>query len=300
MAPKSKHPCGGCNKEVTKQTRSLACTICEYWFHYDCVEGMTDEFFESCGQAFQTWGYSAFFCKCCRKATAKMNKAVKELREEIDRLHQRVEVMEKEREQVTRRVDDMEERTERVKADLKGIEKEVTTGMEKAKEEVKRDVRTEMKEIEDRSENVVVYGLEEMDGNSIAVNKEAESRKVRELAKEVGVEMGAEDVEIKFRAGKKREDDDRPRPLIVKINDAEKRDKLRKNARFLARSEEWKKVYVSEDLTWQQREEARKREKELREEADKKTEQAKNEGKEGRWRVVGPRGRRTLAYIEDR
>ena len=260
---------------------------------------MTDEFFESCAQAYQTWNYSAFFCKCCRKATAKMNKAVKELREEIASLEERVEAMEKEREHVTRRVDNVEEKTERVKADLKGMEKEVTTGMEKAKEEVRREVRTEIKEIEERSENIVVYGLKEMDGNSAAINKEAEARSIREMAREVGVELGADDMEIKFRAGKKREEGERPRPLIVKINDDEKRDKIRKNARLLARSDDWKSVFVSEDLTWQQREEARKQEKELREEADRKTEVAKKKGKQGKFRVVGPRGRRRVVYVED-
>ena len=260
---------------------------------------MTDEFYESCAQAYATWSYSAFFCKCCRKATAKMNRAMKELREEVDRLEERVEAMEKEREHVTRRVDNVEEKTERVKEDLKGMEKEVTTGMEKAKEEVRKEVRSEMKEIEERSENVVVYGLKEMDGNSAAVNNEAESRIIREMAKEIGVEMGVDDVEVKFRAGKKREEDERPRPLIVKIKDDEKRDKLRKNARLLARSDEWKKVFLSEDLTWQQREEARKQEKELREEADRRTEEAKKDGKAVKFRVVGPRGRRRVVQVED-
>ena len=131
-----KHPCGACHK-TTVQTKALACGVCEFWFHVDCIEGMTDEFFESCGQAFSNYGYSAFFCKCCRKATAKMNKAMKELKEEVEMLEKRIANMEKEREQVTKRVEDVAEKAERVKEGLKGMEREVTSGMEKAKEEVK-------------------------------------------------------------------------------------------------------------------------------------------------------------------
>ena len=145
-----------CGKEVTKTVKGLSCAICEYWFHFDCVEGMTDEFYESCAQAHSTWGYSAFFCKCCRKATTKMNKTIKELKEDIDKLEKRIANMEKEREQVTKRVDTVEEKTDRVKAGLEGMEREVTNGMEKAKEEVKKEVQTEMKELEERGENLVV------------------------------------------------------------------------------------------------------------------------------------------------
>ena len=259
---------------------------------------MTDEFFDSCGQAFATWGYSAFFCKCCRKATAKMNKTMKELKEEIDRLEKRITNMEKDKEQVTRRVDNVEEKAERVKAGLEGMEREVTSGMEKAKEEVKKEVKTEMKEQEERSENLVIYGLEERQEEDAKSRMEAEKERVVEMAGRVGVEVVLEEVEIKFRAGKKQEGA-RPRPLVVKIRNEEKREKIRRNARLLSRSEEWKTVFVSEDLTWQQREEARKQEKALREEADKKTEEAKNEGRRVKFRVVGPRGRRRVVQVEE-
>ena len=299
MPPKSvKHPCGVCSK-TTVQTKALSCAICEFWFHCDCVEGMTEEFFESCGQAFATWGYSAFFCKCCRKATAKMTKTMKELKEEIDKLEKRIATMEKEREQVTKRVDDVEERAERMKAGLEGMEREVTSGMEKAKEEVKKEVHTEMKEQEERSENLVIYGLKERNEEEAASRMEAEKGKVLEMAGEVGVELTTEEVEVKFRAGKKPEEGARPRPLIVKVKNEEKRERIRKNARLLSRTEEWKTVFISEDLTWQQREEARKQEKSLREEADRKTEEAKKEGKKGKFRIVGPRGRRRMVWVEE-
>ena len=227
-----------------------------------------------------------------------MSKSMKELKEEVERLEQRIVAMEKERDQVTRRVSEVEVRTEKVKTDLEGMEKEVTNGMEKAKEEVKKEVRTEMKDQEERSENVVIYGLAES-GDNTERGKEAEEKKVKDMAKEVGVDLSQGEFEVRFRAGKKREEEGaKPRPLIVKISSGEKRERIRRNARLLSRSEEWKSVFISEDLTWQQREEARKQEKECREEADKKTEAAKNEGKQGKFRVVGPRGRRRVVYVE--
>ena len=59
-----------------------------------------------------------------------------------------------------------------------------------------------------------------------------------------------------------------------------------------------KSVFVSQDLTWAQREEARKEEKELRELAEKKTEEAKKDGKKGKYLVVGQRGRRRVVWTD--
>ena len=260
---------------------------------------MTDEFFDSCTQAYQMWGYSAFFCKCCRKATAKMNKNIKELKEEVDRLEKRLASMEKDRDQVTKRVDNVEEKADRVRVGLEGMEREVSNGMEKAKEEVKKEVKSEMKDMEERSENIVIYGLKEQAEAEAERRMEAERLVVREMAREVGVDLLPEEMEIKFRAGRKSEEEGaKPRPLIVKVKSEEKRERLRRNARLLSRSDDWKTVFVSEDLTWKQREEARKQAREMKEEAEKKTEESKNEGKTGEWRVVGPRGRKRVVYVE--
>ena len=111
---------------------------------------------------------------------------------------------------------------------------------------------------------------------------------------------------MKFRAGRLREvegeeEESKPRPMVVRIEDDETRQRLLQNARKLAREEEWRKVFLSPDLTWQQREEARQEEKRLREEAERKTEEAKNGGREGgRYVVVGPRGRRRIVWREER
>ena len=116
----------------------------------------------------------------------------------------------------------------------------------------------------------------------------------------IGLEGG---IEIEHRAGRKDENASKPRPLIVvKIKDDETRERLFKNARRLARNDEWKNVYVSPDLTCKQREEARKDEKKLREDAEKRNEQAKNEGKvDGKFVVIGQRGssRRVVWWSED-
>ena len=206
--------------------------------------------------------------------------------------------MEKEKEKVQKRVSSMEEKTEKVNEGLKGVEREVVSGMKTAKEEVKKDVRNELKEQEERGSNVVVYGVDEAVEVGVKEKNEAEIKKIDELARHVGVELG--EVEIKYRAGKKMEGTDaKPRPLIVKVKDDEARERLLANARRLSKVDGWKRVFVSPDMTWEQREEGKKIDKQMRDDAEKKTEEAKSEGKKGKYIVVGQRGRQRLLWITD-
>ena len=120
------------------------------------------------------------------------------------------------------------------------------------------------------------------------------------MAGHIGVELKCA-IEIKYRAGKKNEGAEaKPRPLIVRIVDEETREKVLRDARKLRNVEGWNRVFVSPDLTWQQREEGKKIEKKLKEEAEKKTEEAVKDGKKGKFIVVGPRGRRRTVWTEER
>ena len=203
-----------------------------------------------------------------------------------------------EKETLAQKIENMELRTSKVKEDLEGVEKEVVSGMEKAKEEVKKDMGREMKEREERSQNVVFYGLEESREGEVEARRKEETERVKEVVRKIGVEL-KEEVEVKFRAGKRKEGEgEKPRPLIVKISDDETRERIFKDSRNLARVPELRSVFVSQDLTWAQREEARKEEKELREVADRKTEEAKKEGKKGKFLVVGQRGRRRVVWTD--
>ena len=92
----------------------------------------------------------------------------------------------------------------------------------------------------------------------------------------------------------KREEGAKPRLMIVKISDDETREKIFQNARLLSREEITRKVFISPDLTPQQREEDQKAELARKEDAAKRTEQAKNEGRRVRYVVVGARGKRRI------
>ena len=112
-------------------------------------------------------------------------------------LAQKLEVMERGAVKVMERVD--------------GVEKEVATGMEKAKEEVKKDVKTEMLQREEQSCNIVIYGLEETMEDEADKWREGKTDKVAELVGKIGVQIEGK-VAVKFQTEKRHEVGEKLRP----------------------------------------------------------------------------------------
>lgn len=297
-APKKvRYPCGKCDTEATGNV--ICCNSCELWYHYACIEGMNREYFDNCKKGFELLGYSAFLCKVCRKVLTAVKKSMKDMKDEMKVMKDKMVVLELEKEALAQKLERIEMSAEKVSERVVGVEKEVATGMEKAKEEVKKDVRTEMTQREERGSNVVVYGLEETKEDDAAQWRAKEQQKVEDIIAKLGVTV-AGDVTVKFRAGKKRGEGEKPRPVIVKIDDDETRLSIFRNAPRLSRMDETKRVFFAPDLTWQQREEDRKNETALKEEAARKSEEAKNGGRGKKYIVVGARGRRRIIEVDDR
>ena len=143
----------------------------------------------------------------------------------------------------------------------------------------------------------MVYSLVESKKKDPKERVKEDERKVKELWEQMEVEVEEGETEVKFRAGKQKEDG-KPRPLILTVKDAEKRERLLDSGRKLARKEGWKKVFVAPDLTPRQREEEKKKENERKKEAEEKTKKDQEDGKNGRWIVVGKRGRRRVVWTE--
>ena len=295
-----KFPCGNCRKGCTKGT-SLMCGFCEFWYHSNCVDGMTPEFIESCDKMSRMTGNSAFLCLICRKLVGRINISLRDLQAQIKQLHTELKTAKLERDFMAAKIEKMANETAQVTEKVIVVEKGIESEMEKAKEEVKEEMTTELKEREERSVNLVVYGVAESQRPTGAEKQAEDVETVTKMAEAIGVELkGA--VEVRYRAGKKVPEATRPRPMVVRIEDEETRERMLANARKLARKEEWKEVFVSRDLTYKQQMEANKLEDKLRKDAKRMNDQAKNEGRGGgSYRVVGVRAKnRRVEWREER
>ena len=261
---------------------------------------MSPEFVKCCDAINKFYGGSSFLCAVCRKVTGMLNKSMKDMEAKMTQMEMQLRTAELERKIMAEKIENMENKNRQVKENVRNLEGEVTSGMEKAKEEVKVELRGEMREREEKRNNIVIYGLKESTESDGKKRKEADEEKVKTMATEIDVEFKGE-IRSSYRArpaaGKPA--DDRPCPLVVTIEDDETREGILANARRMAGKEEWKRVFVAKDLTWQQREEMRKEEDKLKEEAEKRTKEAVEKKQMGKYIVVGQRGRRWLKWIRE-
>ena len=290
--------CGHC-KEDTKASAgtSITCGFCESYFHLKCIDGMTPEFIESCNKMNKMFGGSAFLCIIYRKLATKLNKSFQEVEIRMKGIEDKLKAAELERDALKEKVGRIKDKTDQVKDKVIDMEKEIESGMEKAKTEMTQGMAKEMVDREEKSNNIAIYGLKEAEEGKEDWKEDEE--KVKEMMQEIGVEIQG-GVEVKYRAGRKRNENGRPRPTIVKIEDDETREKVLENARRLARKDGWADVFIAPDMTPKQREEAKKEEEELREKATKQTEEATTKGLKGKYVVVGRRGKRRLMWWEER
>lgn len=241
----------------------------------------------------------AYLCLVCRKLTQKISKSFKAFETRITELEGEVQKLTSLCNLQSEKIEKNENKTEQVRTGIIRVEKEVEREMEKTVTEVEEKMRKEMGERDARSENLVVYGLTESKEETADQRKADDLVKVIEMANQIEVVV-EEDVEVKWRAGKKEEG--KVRPLIIKVKKEETRKKMLANARFLKRRDGWGKVYIDQDLTKKQREEGKAEEERLKKEAEERNAE-KNEGeeeeddedsREGKWIVVGRRGKQRI------
>ena len=142
------------------------------------------------------------------------------------------------------------------------------------------DVVREIKDQESRKPNLIIHNIPESDAEGLErVNHDKE--KALEVANVCNVTWKNEDVVNAVRLGRKKMDG-KPRPLLIKLVNEEKKKALFKNVKLLQTAPEgFKEIGIQNDLTKQQREE----EKRLWEEAKRK--ETDSSGKE-KYRVRGP------------
>ena len=288
--------CPKCDEECKSKSDGLPCAGCEFWYHTKCINGMTNEFVENHDRLMHLNGGSSFICRVCCKIFSKFNGSFQEVFAKMTEIEKNADHSELEKAAMKEKIERLEAQLDQVRARIVVMEKDMEAGMQQAVKEVKEVVAAEMKQVEDKSSNIVLYGVPEPEGSNATERRESDEEEVRKVAEAIGVEVTG-GISAKYRAGRFVEGAAKPRPMIVTIEDAEIRAKMLKNAPRLAQISDWKGVFIWEDLTKQQREESKKREDELRENARRMNEEAKNEGKTGgSYKVVGRGERRRVVW----
>ena len=277
---KAKFPCLRCKKNVAKNSRSIKCSICNFWVHVEC-EGVSNELYNILANP-EKYGTSGISWKCdsCQASAAK--------------LHELVEKYENRIKGVEVRLADTEGAVKDMDREVKKISDKLTARDDKINDKLKRNelaIFDEIRQRDNRKKNAILYRVDEheRDDATGTERREWDKKLCMDILEALQMRMVESDLKFVRRLGEKGAE---PRPLCVGFFSELERDKLLRRSRDLEKTK-FSAVSVCPDLTWKQREE----EMELRKEAERRNETELTEddvSKNLLWAVVGARGEKRL------
>ena len=136
-------PCGHCGK-TTSGTQSLQCRICDFWHHSECIDGMTDRWFNSLDEMKKQSGVGMWLCEKCLITSDKLNK-------QLNILSQRVDKLESKSLEASKLANTGLDEAKRAHSRIDSLETLTAT----AGDNLKASVVTELNAIEDRKSNLI-------------------------------------------------------------------------------------------------------------------------------------------------
>ena len=150
--------------------------------------------------------------------------------------------------------------TEVVKEVTQKIDKmpQTTVPVQRNREEI-AGVLDEFHDKEKRKLNIIIHNLQEAEGQTQSDKRKNDEEKFTGMIKN-GLKLVVKCANS-FRIGKKTED--KPRLLLVTLTNLDDKVNILRSAAALRSTTEWDNVYITPDLTWQEREKARALRQEL-------------------------------------
>ena len=250
-----KEECQVCKAHVEENEKGICCEICEYWYHSKCMKlnDATYKFFE---KENQPWA-----CSSCIKSKKEDN----ELRNLIMKM---VEEKEEDREERALMMSMMNKMCDRISGLEKILEAKMNEKIKTSEKVILLKVNQDMEERFEkfkRRKNVVIYGMPEREDGTSNENErlEADNANIKKLLREINVNVKNFEAS---RIGKKTLRNI-PRPMRVEFSkESERYETLKKAAslRFTKKAE-LKKVIVSADMSFKERESQKLLREELKE-----------------------------------
>ena len=237
-----------CNQAFKEGELSIECDGCKNWYHPEC-QGLTRGAFDAITEHELFW-----LCILCRKHFSEAQSFKTHVKKELSETETRI----------GRKVEEVKVLVEKV------IDAKVNEGMKKVEVRIGESSTALKKVVQeqylDRSKNLILHNLPESLSEDPKARKEHD---MTEIGKLVGALGGSENVKVTecFRLYRRKdanegEVDTRPRLLMVKLGkEAEAEFLLRK--RFELREAGYPNVYISKDMSRDEREKQRKLREEL-------------------------------------
>ena len=174
----------------------------------------------------------------------------------LDQIERKVENLEKAADTTKEKVENLEERVTKIESDGVNSSEEGASGsMDQIIEKKLKEHSDEERERKRRLNNIVVFNLPEQEGGTPQERQNKDLESFNKLTKEgCKMEIKKNEVVKSFRMGKYEEN--KKRPLLVKLKDEEKKKKLFLSLQTLREHKgRYENVEIGHDLTKTQREE---------------------------------------------
>lgn len=284
MPPKTKvYPCLGCKVNIKKTEVSVPCEVCEEYTHPDCskisqdlLKYLIDETDEGSGT---TWT-----CAHCRKVGKVLNNKVKVLSKELQDMRKVITNVQEEQGEIKKDVEIVKNTCDQRKKKC-----------EESKDQIRKEIFSELRERDEKKFNIIVHGLPEAPGTVINGNerKEHDVAEVKKVAKCIDINLDqVGDIKFVKRIGVRDPENENYRPILLGLKDEELKNKMMRARKKLIESD-FEDVYIVPDMTKQQR----KEEDDMSNEATKRNYELDSETSlNSEWRVVGSRGEKRLVF----
>ena len=269
--PKTVHRCGQCDVEVKNTDSYVQCASCLIYYHRKCTELSNGEFealYEASTKV-KTRRALKYFCPICEEPVADVLSNIQKFKKmsiELKNIQQEIENKLNEFNKRLIKCEEMNKKntslSERVKKTEQKIENNIPSNPEmvkRIKENVEKiEEQAEKEEIEKKKSNLIYFGIPESEEEDIVARIRHDKTKFLEMYKKDSGTFDEDTIETQYRIGKR--ETGKNRPLIVRYASIEIKHEYLKASRNLTLKVEHenKRVYVTNDLTKNQRAQLKK------------------------------------------
>ena len=223
--------CGECEREVKGNQKALKCDSCELWIHLNCTN-VDESVYNVIGEG-DSKGLM-WFCQNCESDVSVALKTYNEVKRRQDAIEAKLEKVSDLMLESAKKTDEISKRMDNVD---KLIEVRVS------------DYFKDREEKERKKLNIIVHGVPESDKREPGDRKSEDTRVINKIFRELRVEAEVENV---IRLGRVVEN--KKRLIKVVLRDSDKKREILANAKKLKNSEEFSRIFISPDMTKQERE----------------------------------------------
>ena len=245
--------CKKCEKIVKNQEKGVQCDACRNWMHKKCGE-ISNELYKAISEVEDI----DWFCNDCKGRVKNSNREISKLVDENRKLNEENSALKIKLANLENRVRDLKEE---IKHEL----------LQEVKDSI-RDMMMEYKEKDDKKDrecNLVLYNVEESNKEN-GRDREADDKILTDRVFKEGVGINEYQIKSIIRLGKRNEGINKPRPLLIKLDNSEQKWLILKNAKKLNKCtrQEFKKCFIVPDKTKIEREKDYLLRNQLKEERD--------------------------------